>query len=355
MIPHSCPTLGREEAEQVSQVISSGYIAQDKKVDEFEKRFARFLGLKKTAAVNSGTSALHLALIAIGVKTRDEVILPSFVCTALLNAVNYIGGVPVVADIDEKDFNISFEDTVKRITKKTKAIIIPHMSGIPCGEIYKLKDTGIPIIEDCAQSIGAKVMGKNVGTIGDISIFSFYATKVMTTGEGGMVAGSSDDLIDSVIDLTNYDNRDDYKVRYNYKMTDIQAVMGIEQLKKLPDFISRRRIIAERYNEGFKDLPIRVPVISSGVECIWFRYVIYSEKAKELIGYLKEKGICAVKPIFKPLHLLLDIGQEDYPVSERVWHNTVSLPIYPLLSDENVSKIIEHVRLFYFNNSIQRK
>ncbi|MBI5682451.1 MAG: DegT/DnrJ/EryC1/StrS aminotransferase family protein [Deltaproteobacteria bacterium] len=190
MIPHSKPTIEKEELSAVSDVLSLGQISQGLQVKEFERHFEEFFGLKKAVAVNSGTSALHLALIAVGVKTGDEVVIPSFVCTALLNAVNYIGAVPVIADINEEDFNLSPGDTKKRITKKTKAIIIPHMFGTPCNEIHGFKDIGIPIIEDCAQSIGAKISGHYVGTMGDVSTFSFYATKIMTTGEGGMVASN---------------------------------------------------------------------------------------------------------------------------------------------------------------------
>ena len=346
MIPHSSPTLGIEELSAVSEVLSSGCLAQGKKVKEFEEQFSQFLGLKRAGAVNSGTSALHLALIAIGVKTGDEVIIPSFVCTALLNAINYIGAVPVIADINEKDFNLSLGDTKKRITKRTRAIIIPHMFGAPSHEMKGFKETGIPIIEDCAQSIGAKINGQDAGAIGDISIFSFYATKVMATGEGGMAASNSLELMERIYDLRDYDNKDDYRVRYNYKMTDIQAAMGIEQLKKLPDFIYRRRIIAERYNEGLKDLPVRLPMASSESDSIWFRYVIYSERANGLTRYLHEKGIGALKPVFKPLHLLLG-NKGDCPVTEKVWNNTISLPIYPLLSLAEVEEVIKFTRLLY--------
>lgn len=346
MIPHSSPTLGREELSAVARVLSSGHISQGKNVTDFERQFAQFFSLRNAATVNSGTSALHLALIAVGVKTGDEVIIPSFVCTALLNAINYIGANAVIADINGEDYNLSYDDAKRRVTKKTKAVIIPHIFGTPARDTEKFKDMGVPVIEDCAQSIGSKIGGQYVGTIGDVSVFSFYATKVMTTGEGGMVASNSSELVGRICDLRDYDNKDDYMVRYNYKMTDIQAAMGIEQLKKLPDFINRRIIIAERYNEGLKDLPVRLPMASSESDSIWFRYVIYSERADGLIKYLHEKGIAAAKPVFKPLHILLG-NKGDCPVSDKVWNNTVSLPIYPLLSDADVEMIIECIRLYF--------
>ncbi|MCR4321840.1 MAG: DegT/DnrJ/EryC1/StrS family aminotransferase, partial [Candidatus Brocadiaceae bacterium] len=266
--------------------------------------------------------------------------------TALLNAINYVGANAIIADINGDDYNLSYDDAKRRVTKKTKAVIIPHIFGTPARDMERFKDMGVPVIEDCAQSIGSKIGGQYVGTIGDVSIFSFYATKVMTTGEGGMVASNSSELVERICDLRDYDNKDDYMVRYNYKMTDIQATMGIEQLKKLPDFINRRRRIAERYNEGLKDLPVRLPMASSVSDSIWFRYVIYSERANGLTRYLHEKGIGALKPVFKPLHILLG-NKGDCPISERIWNNTVSLPIYPLLSLADVGEVIKFTRLFY--------
>lgn len=347
MIPHSRPTLGREELSAVSEVLSSGCIAQGKKVKEFEEQFSQFLGLKRAGAVNSGTSALHLALIALGVKTGDEVIIPSFVCTALLNAINYVGANAIIADINGDDYNLSYDDAKKRITKKTRAIIIPHIFGTPARDTERFKDMGIPVIEDCAQSVGGKIRGRNVGTIGDINIFSFYATKVFTTGEGGMIASDSDDLIERVVDLREYDNKEDYRIRYNYKMTDIQGAIGIEQIKKLPDFISKRRRIAEYYNRALNGLPVKLPLTSPEIEGICYRYVICSDRAQELIGFLRSNGIRAAKPVFRPLHELAMPQKGSYPVTDNVWRDSVSLPIYPKLSDAEVEDIARLTRRFF--------
>lgn len=347
MIPHSSPTLGMEELSAVSEVILSGCIAQGKKVGEFECQFSRFLGLKNAAAVNSGTSALHLAIIALGVKAGDEVIVPDFVCAALLNAVNYVGANAVIADINGDDYNLSYDDAKRRLTEKTKAIIIPHIFGTPSLDTERLKDMGVPVIEDCAQSVGGKIRGRNVGTIGDISIFSFYATKVFTTGEGGMIASDSDDLIERVMDLREYDNKEDYRIRYNYKMTDMQGAIGIEQLKKLPGFISRRRSIAEYYNSSLNDLPVKLPLTSPEIESICYRYVICSDKAEELIVFLRSNGIGAAKPVFRLLHELAVPSEGAYPVAEKIWSDSVSLPIYPKLSDAEVEKIVRLIRHFF--------
>jgi perosamine synthetase len=351
MISHSRPTLGQEEIDAVSAVLKSGLIAQGKKVEEFEGRFAQFIGSRRAAAVNSGTAALHLALAAVGVRSGDEVIVPSFVCTALLNAINSAGGKAVITDIDEEDYNLSFGETKKRITPRSKAIILPHMFGVPSRDTMKFKELGVPLIEDCAQSVGATAGSRQTGATGDIGIFSFYATKVMTTGEGGMITTDAGVLADRAVDLRDYDNRDDYKPRYNYAMTDFQAAMGMEQLQKLPDFIAKRRILAKRYCESLRHLPVRLPTEDSAG--IWFRYVIYTEKAKELIHFLQKQGIGAARPIFKPLHVLSGYPG-DCPAAEKAWNSTVSLPIYPSLSLTDVDEITESVNRFFSATFLRR-
>jgi perosamine synthetase len=321
-------------------------IAQGRKVAEFEKMFAEYAGVKGAVAVNSGTSALHLSLIALGIKNGDEVIIPSYVCTALLNAINYVGARAVLADIDRESFNISLLDVRNRITDKTRAIIVPHMFGTPCSEIDAFRRLGIPVIEDCAQSLGARITGRHTGTIGDIGIFSFYATKVITTAEGGMVISRSEELIDKIRDLRDYDNKEKYRVRFNYKMTDINAALGVEQLKKLPGFIEKRNVIAGAYEEAFRDLPVGTSKPAPDVDKVWFRYVLSLENATELISFLNKEGIGAVRPIFKPLHRFFNL-MGDYPVTENAWETSVSIPIYPSLSSVEVEKIINTIYDFF--------
>ncbi|HCC54239.1 MAG TPA: aminotransferase DegT [Desulfobulbaceae bacterium] len=342
MIPHSRPTLGAEEAKAAAETILSGQIAHGPKVAEFEKRFADFLGLQRAVAVNSGTSALHLALLALGTKPGDEVIVPDYVCTALLNAVHYTGAIPVIADVSEADGNLDCQAALRLITPKTRAVIVPHMFGTPCAGITLFKERGIPVIEDCAQSVGAELAGGKVGTLGDLSIFSFYATKVMTCGEGGMVASNRPELTDTVADLCDYDNRDDYLPRYNYKMTDFQAAMGLVQLARLPDFIQRRREIAQRYNAGLKDLPLRLPSAQADRQPIHFRYIVRLANPESLLNHLRNHGISAAHPVFKPYQLLTKAN--DCPISLRLWHESLSLPIYPLLQDAEVDRVIAIIR-----------
>jgi len=343
VIPHSRPTIGFEEEGRVTEVIRSGHIGQGTVVQEFEDAFSDMLGIKNAASTNSGTSALHLVLLGMGVGQNDEVIIPSYVCTALLNAVKYTGAKPVLADIDPKTFNIDPGDVKKRLTKHTRAVIVPHMFGLPA-DLDRLLVLDVPIIEDCAQTVGSTYQDKQIGTLGYAAAYSFYATKVMTTGEGGMIVSGDKDLIDRVKDLREYDQRDKYKIRYNYKMTDMNAAVGIAQLDKLEFFIHKRREIAEQYNRAFQSFSIGLPGNCTGN--IYFRYILnVHSDAGPWIRMLGEYEISCAKPVYYPLHLYQ--GFAGYPNTEHAWNQTLSIPIYPSLSEENINRIIEAFTQIY--------
>jgi dTDP-4-amino-4,6-dideoxygalactose transaminase len=342
-IPHSRPTLGVEESRAVSEVIESGYIAEGEIVKKFEKTFADFLGVNFAMCTNSGTSALHLTLLAMGVGPGDEVIIPSYVCSALLNAVNYTGATPILADIDPDTFNLDAADVQRCIKKRTKTIIVPHLFGL-AADMEPLLEFDVPIVEDCAQSIGATDHQRPVGLFGVAGIFSFYATKVITTGEGGMVTTNSRDIAARIRDLKAYDKREDYKIRFNYKMTDIQAALGIVQLKQLGSIIRRRKEIAERYNRAFNSFRLKLPPTDTGH--IYFRYVLGLKMDSMLwIQELARMGIICDRPIHFPLHQNLKLG--GYPATEKAWKQSLSIPIYPTLSDEEICRVIESVTFCY--------
>ena len=345
MIPHSKPTLTKEDLSAVSRVINSGYISQGEAVKSFESELAEYIGVKGGAAVSSGTSAIHLSLIALGVKEGDDVAMPTYVCPALLNAINYVGANPLLIDINPDSYNISMSDLKKKLTKKTRAVIVPHIFGLPA-DIKDILSIGIPVIEDCAQSVGASYKGKKVGSFGHCAIFSFYATKVMTTGEGGMVLSNSDKILEKIRDLREYDHKPNYIVRYNYKMTDLQAAIGISQLKRLDSFIYRRREIAKLYNNRFSELGISIPKVYSESEHIYFRYVIRNrapenkgQKLEDDLKIFEANGVKCMRPIFKPIHRYL--GLKGLPETDRAWNELISIPIYPSLTDGDVKKIVK--------------
>jgi len=339
-IPHSRPTLGQEEMEAAGRVILSGQVSQGNEVEKFEASFGSRMNTGFAAAVNSGTSALHLALLSLDIGAGMEVIIPSYVCTALLNVVKYVGAEPVLAEIDPDTFNLDPGDVKKRLTKRTGAIILPHMFGLTA-DTDSFLDLGVPVIEDCAQALGGTYKAKALGTSGCMAIFSFYATKVMTTGEGGMVLSSSKTLIDRVKDLREYDQNENYGTRYNYKMTDIQAAIGAVQLSRLDEFIQKRRAIARKYSMAFRDLDLRLP--PDDPDHIYYRYILgLNEKADPWIRALREKGINCSKPVHKPIHMHLGLGR--YSISENAWSNSLSIPIYPSLTDQNAEQVISEIR-----------
>ncbi|MDE1890229.1 MAG: DegT/DnrJ/EryC1/StrS aminotransferase family protein [Planctomycetota bacterium] len=343
MIPHSRPTIEESDVLAVSNILRSGNIAQQNTVKKFEQELAHYIGVKGGVATSSGTAALHLALLALDITKKDTVAMPSYVCTAVLNAVNYVGATPLLIDIDPDTFNLDVEDLKRKLTPRVKAVIVPHTFGLPA-DIEEIMAIGVPIIEDCAHSIGAAYKNKMVGSFGDISIFSFYATKMITTSEGGMVTSNSEKFLEKIRDLRDYDNKADYIIRYNYKMTDIQASLGLSQLKRLNQFIEIRRGIAQKYNAELKNL-CSLPVNYRGdSRHIYYRYVIklHRNGIESFLKLSKEKGINCERPIFKPLHRYLNL--QGFNNTDSVWETAVSIPIYPTLPEENVKTIVEFIK-----------
>ncbi|QTA79465.1 GDP-perosamine synthase [Desulfonema limicola] len=339
VIPHSKPTLGQEEIDAVSKVIALGHIAQGEISLEFERAFAEFMGVSYAASASSGTAALHLVLAAMGIGPGHQVIIPSYVCTALFNAVCYTGAVPVCADICPETFNICPDHVKKLVNSRTRAVIVPHMFGM-AADIDAFPGFGVPVIEDCAQSAGSLYKGKKTGSFGYAGIFSFYATKMLTTGEGGMVVSRSKSLIDKIKDLKNYDNRDDGRVRFNYKMTDMQAALGLVQLKKLPEFIKLRKAAALMYDKGLAGSDLRIP--HPFLDHIYYRYVVSAKNdSSYLISELNKQGIHSARPVFMPIHRVLKL--KGFENTEKAWKHNLSIPIYPGLTVKELQRIIKAV------------
>jgi perosamine synthetase len=332
-IPHSKPTVGKDEVKGIQEVLASGRIATGEEVARFEHEMAAYLGLRGGVATASGTAALHLSLLALGVKEGNEVIMPSFTCSALLNAVHHCLATPVVVDIDEETMNISLSATRKALSKRTAAIIIPHMFGQPVENMSDFLSFGPPLIEDCAQSLGATSHGTMTGTLGAIAMLSFYATKVITTGQGGMVVSQNEDLLEHIRDLREYDKKSEYRIRYNYCMTDMQGRMGRIQLEKLPAFLEARRKRAQWYEKHLSGLE---GVVLPKQKGIYYRYVIRitNGRLQNALEQLHQNGIEAQRPVFSPLHRYLGLGGFD--ITEQVFSEALSLPLYPRLTAEQV-------------------
>lgn len=335
-IPHSRPTLGEEEARAAAAVVASGHVAEGPAVAAFEQELAAHIGVPHAVATSSGTAALHLALAAMGIGPGDEVVIPSFVCSALLHAVNYTGAVPVLADIDPATLNLDPGDVERRLSPRTRAVILVHMFGL-AADVTRFLGLGVPIIEDCAHSIGGTHGTRRLGSFGQAAVFSFYATKMIATGEGGMVATTSRALADRIRDLKSYDKKNDHHLRFNYQLTDIQAAVGRVQLAKLGRFIAHRRDIARGYRDAFQDLPVRLPPDDAGH--IYFRYVLDTgTDCTDVIRRASRNGIGCSRPVHTPLHRFL--GQPGFPHAEKAWQQCLSIPIYPSLTDTDQERII---------------
>ena len=341
VIPHSRPSLGEAEAQAAAHVIHTGLLSQSEKVAEFERTLAKLTGQDQGVAVSSGTAALFLALKALDVGPGDEVVIPSYCCTALWHAVNQAGATPVLADIDPSTYNLSPASVARAISPRTKAVIVVHAFGLPV-DVAELKVGGIPLIEDCAQTLGVSVQGNPVGSRGDLAVCSFYATKLLATGEGGMVLGRSELLLSRIRAFRQYDEQDELKPAFNYKMTDLQAVIGLSQAARLESFLERRRAIAMRYAEAVRRAGVEPPQVPPGHEHAYYRFVV---RMPTPVGPMLERahalGIVCRRPVHRPLHRY--VGLAGFPESDAAWERALSIPIYPALSDDEVARVVEAI------------
>jgi len=367
------PEIGEEEVRSVLETLRSGWLTTGSKVKRFEEDFSSYIGSSHAVAVNSGTAALHLALDAIGIREGDEVIVPTMTFTATAEVVLYFKARPVLVDCEPDTFNIDPLDVERKITAKTKAIIPVHMAGQSCNmarimEIarrHKLK-----IIEDAAHALPSRFNGKMIGTIGDVTCFSFYVTKPIATGEGGMATTDNPEWAERMRVMSlhgiskdawkRYTNEGSwyYEVLfpgYKYNLTDIAAALGIEQLKKCDRFWAARKQIAAAYDDGFAAVPeIRRPVRMPNTQHAWHLYIIQLETERlridrgEFITALKDEGI-GTSVHFIPLHLhpyyreAFGYKPEDFPTATRVFERIISLPIYPAMSEQSVQRVIAAV------------
>ncbi len=326
MIAHSKPTVGDEEGAAVARVVASGHLAQGKEVAAFEEECAAFLGRRHAIAVNSGTAALHLALVGLNVRPEDSVAIPSYACASLAQAVSWQHAHPVLCDIDSQH-NLD----PAMVPASVRAVVVPHMFGATAA----LPDHP-RVVEDLAQSFGGET-----GRATLIAMTSFYATKLMTTGEGGMVFTDDSSLADFIRDRRDYDNRGDFQIRYAYKMTDFQAALGRVQLRRLPEFLERRRAIAGRYHTAFQNTPLVLPAPGGAV---YFRYVVSTPEGPALMEWLNQRGIGAGRPVHHPAHHTLG---GCFPRSEQAHQHHVSIPIYPAMTDAEVALVVESIEQFF--------
>jgi len=372
-IPFHRPHITEEEEKEVIDSLRKGWLTMGKKTLEFENRFRDYIGSKYAVAVNSCTAALHLALRVIGLSEGDEVLVPAVTFVATAEVVNYFKAKPVLVDVEPETHLIDVKDLERKITPKTKAIIPVHYSGQPCDmdEIFEIaKKHGLYVIEDAAHALPAWYKGKKVGTLGDITAFSFYATKTLTTGEGGMAVTNNPNWAEKMRILRLHGISKDAWKRYSkegtweydvlengykYNMTDINAALGLAQLKKLEWMWKEREKIASRYNEAFSQYDTFVPYrVKEDRLSSWHLYPLRLNleslkiNRNEFIEELKKRGI-GTSVHFIPLYRFtyyrrtFNYRAEDFPGSEWVFERVISLPIFPGMKDEEVDYVIENV------------
>jgi perosamine synthetase len=356
-IPIAKPVLGKKELEAVKEVFESGMLVQGKKVKLFEEKFAEYIGVEHAIAVTNGTVALDVALKALNLGPGDEVITSAFSFIASSNCILFQNAKPVFADIDPRTFNIDPSDVAEKITAKTKALIPVHLFGQPA-KIDALKeiaeDKGIALVEDAAQAHGAEYKGQKAGSIGDMGCFSFYATKNMTVGEGGMITTNDLKLAKKARLLRNHGQSQKYHhdtLGYNYRMTEFCAAIGSVQLEKLDGFNEKRRENAKLLSNGIRKLHgLTVPYVMKNVKQVFHQYVVrvedtYPRSRDALADHLTEKGVgVAVHypiPINRqPLYLKLGYGGTMCPNTEEACRRVLSLPVHPLVDREDIEYML---------------
>ena len=369
-IPYGTQSISEEDIQAVVDVLRSDYLTTGPVVKEFEEKVATYTGAKYAVAVSSGTAALHAACFAAGIKEGDEVITSPFTFAASANCVLYCGAEVVFADIDRRTYNISPEEIEKKITPNTKAVIPVHYAGQPCDmdAIYGIAEKhNLAVIQDAAHALGSGYKGRRIGSMPGMAVLSFHPVKHITTGEGGMVLTDNEKYYQCLLLFRSHGitrdrsllHRDEggwyyeqQALGYNYRITDIQCALGISQMDRLDSFISRRRLLAGRYDEAFKDIKgITTPYQAEGCNSSWHLYTIQVENRKEVFDRLRAAGI-GVNVHYIPVYMhpyYRGHGYSDVKCgnAEEVYSHIISLPLYPGLTGQQqdyvIGKVIEVV------------
>ncbi|MBS1517263.1 MAG: DegT/DnrJ/EryC1/StrS family aminotransferase [Bacteroidetes bacterium] len=370
MIPIAKPYLDKEEAESAYSVIMSGWVAQGPKVEEFEKKFCEYTGAEYAVAVSNCTNALHLSMIVSGISGGDEVICPSMSYIATANSVAYTGGIPVFAEVSPADYNLDPDNVRSLITVRTKAILVAHQIGMPADidEFRKIcRDNNLKLIEDAACAIGSEYKGEKIGVHSELVCFSFHPRKVMTTGEGGMITTNNKDYYERLkllrqhaISISGKERHssdkltfeDHLETGYNYRMTDIQAAIGIKQLGKLDYIIKERRRIASLYISGLKDIDcIRLPLEPDNRKSNYQSFAIYlNEKSplsrNEVMQKLLNEGISVRKGVMTSHRESAYRTKNELrlPVSEDLCDRSFMIPLYVPMDEKDIFHIINSLR-----------
>lgn len=360
-IPVYEPNIGQRELEYVEDAVKSGWVSsKGPYIEKFEKSFASYIGTKYGVTASNGTAALHLAVSALGIGAGDEVIVPNLTFVSPVNAVLYNGGIPVLVDSNENDWNINYDQIESRITERTKAIIAVHLYGHPCDmkRITEIADNhDLKIIEDCAEAIGAVYNGKKVGTFGDISCFSFYGNKIITTGEGGMCLTDDEKTAQKIRELRDHGMKPNRRywhdnIGYNYRMTNIQAALGVGQLERINSFIEKKRQIAKMYDYRLRNVNgiITQPEMSWAKNVYWLYSILVNypsgRNRDKVIKTLEDENI-ETRPFFFPVNIMppyVKFGNnEELKISQNLSISGLNLPSSTKITQDDIELICDLV------------
>lgn len=361
-IPMSSAEIDENDVQAVLEVLHSGRLALGPKAEEFERLVAEYIGVQHAVAVSSGTAGLHLIVRALGLGAGDEVLVPSFTFAASVNVLLYEGATPVFVEIEPETYNLDPADVERKITPRTKAIMVVDVFGHPAewDELTRLaKQYGLHLIDDCCEAIGAQYKGQMLGRFGTAGAFAFYPNKQMTTGEGGILVTDRDDLAQSFRSLRNQ-GRDEMgawlehpRLGYNYRLDEMSAALGVSQVKRLETFLSKRERVAQMYTERLKDLPwVRTPLVKPHVRMSWFVYVVQLAEGLDrnrVMAAMESRGV-PVRGYFHPIHLQpylrerLGTAEGLLPLTESVAKRTLALPFHNNLSEEQVDYVVEMLK-----------
>lgn len=346
----SQPVIGSAEQIALAECLRSGQLTQADRVARFEREFGRFLGVSEVVAVSNGTAAIHLTLAALGVGPGDEVIVPDLTFVATANAVRYCGATPVLCDVDRDSWCIDPRRIGRLVTSRTKAVIAVHLYGVPCDmeAIQAALPTAIPIIEDAAEGLGGYLAGRPLGTIGIAGTFSFYGNKVMTTGEGGAIAVRSETLARRMRHLRGQAMSSTLRyyhdeVGFNYRMTEMQAALGIAQLRQLPSMLAIRCQVMQKYHNSLRTCVTEPQFTDADLQAPWL-YTALVDDPVTVARVAHERSI-DTRPVFVPLHMLPPYRRTsaEFPIAGEIARLGISLPTHPSLSEDDVERVCQVV------------
>ncbi len=345
-IPHSRPDIGTDEIDAVRASMEAGWIGQGPAIEALEAGAGELLGLPdhRGLALSSGTAALYAGLRALGVGPGNEVLVAAYACASLRQAVIYTGATPIFVDCDPLTFNPDPEDARRKLSAETAASIVPHMFGLPA-DIDLFVELGPPVIEDCAQTVGVRLRDRVVGSFGALTVCSFDATKPIGGGAGGMLLSQDAELLAKAAELRDCEDPSGNEFAFNFHTTDLHAAIAHVQLRRLPEFLTRRRELAEHHRASLQDAGIGLPPQADDREHGWWRFVVTADVADldALLSACARHRVTCCRPVGRMVREVA-AGLDDLPGCRQAWRQACSIPLYPALSDARAAQAVERFR-----------